>query len=151
MTSVDNFNIDAHSRYAIDKARIESFNHDHHIHDLMDTRIVSDHAKVLDHDPKPGAFADLFGINLKRRWAYFEKPSSFTNNRVFFFGSDNAIERSEVASSRVASIDCKDADPKEQALRQKEKDLIGNFCKQVTSLHEDYQHIMGSIHKFLQA
>ncbi|MCH9632894.1 MAG: hypothetical protein S4CHLAM6_12380 [Chlamydiae bacterium] len=151
MTSVDNFNIDAHSRYAIDKARIESFNSDHHISNPMDTRIVSDHAQVLDHNPKPSAFVDLFGVNLKRRWAYFEKPASFAQNRVFFFGADSAIEKSEVASNRVASIDCRDADPKEQALRLKERDLIENFCKQVTGLHEDYQHIMGCIHKFLQA
>ncbi len=151
MSSIDSFNIDKHSRYAVDTALKESFKQDYNIDDLTDTRVISDHAKVLDFVPKPGAFIGLFGENLKRRWAYFEKPPGFSQNRVFFFGVSNALDKCKADSQRIASIDCSHTDAKEQAERQKEKNTLATNNTLVTTLHEDYEYIMGRTHHFVQA
>ena len=108
-------------------------------------------SQFLDFVPKPGAFIGLFGENLKRRWAYFEKPPGFSQNRVFFFGVSNALDKCKADSQRIASIDCSHTDAKEQAERQKEKNTLATNNTLVTTLHEDYEYIMGRTHHFVQA
>ena len=148
MPSVDNYNIDRHSRYAVDVASLESFKDDYQIDRLADTRSVSDHAKVLDHVPKPDAAIWLFGLNQRRRWAFFKKPESFAHNRIFLF--DGTVESSEADTQKILTVDCSDQDPGEQALREKEKNILLNFSEKKTSLLEDHQQITGGRHQFIQ-
>lgn len=146
MSSID----DIHSRYAIDIQETESFKGDYKIPNLTDTRMVSDHAKVLDYVPKPDAFDWLFGINIKRRWAYFAPPKNFNQTRLFFFESFDSLEADEADLERTKSIDCSSSNPQEQKKRSKEKKIVDDFCVIKIKLREDYNFIMGRIHEFVR-
>lgn len=145
MSSID----DLHSRYATDVQKVEAFKDDYSIKNFTDTRIVSDHAKVLDYVPKPDAFVWLFGINQRRRWAYFGPPANFNHTRVFFFQSFDSLEADEADSERVKSINVTSGDIREQNTRQKEKKIMDDFCKVKIQLREDYNYIIGRIHEFV--
>jgi hypothetical protein len=146
MSSID----DVHSRYAIDVQESESFKGDYNIASLMDTRTVSDHAKVLDYVPKPDAFDWLFGVNIRRRWAYFAPPQNFNQTRLFFFESFDSLEADEADLERTKSIDCSSPDIREQEAREKEKRIVDDFCDIKIQLREDYNFIMGRIHEFVR-
>lgn len=152
MSSIDNNynNVDVNSRYAFDIQQTESFKHDFNIRDLMDTRAISDHVKVLDYVPKPDAFDWLFGTGQHRRWAYFLPPASFAEKRVFFFEGRNLVEKDEAETARVESIDCSHTNPKEQKERHSEQKIIADFCALKQQLREDYNYIMGRVHQFVQ-
>lgn len=141
---------DLHSRYAVDTQVIESFKHDYNIQNLTETRMVSDHAKVLDYVPKPAAFERLYGVNKTRRWAFFNPPPNFSQTRVFFFESFDSLERDDADVRRVSNMDCTHKDAAEQRERLNEKKVIEEFCVLKIKLREDYNYIMGRIHEFVR-
>lgn len=145
MSSVDNI----HNDYAANTQLTESFYNDYGIKNL-DTRVVSDHVRLLDYVPKPEDLVKLFGVNRHRRWAYFKPPENFSQTRVFFFDSLDSLESDEVDMQRVLNINCKNLDPKEQKAREKEKKIIQEFCGRKIQLRSDYNFIMGRIHEFVR-
>lgn len=159
MSSIDssnNFNLDnsynigLHSRYAVDTAALESFKGKYHIGDFTDTQAISDHAKILDYVPKPDAFALLFKVDWKRRWAYFDTPANFDNQRVFFFKSMDSVEKDEADIRRVSAIDVSHQDQQEQLQRSKEKEILEKICELKVELREDYNHIMGCVLRYVK-
>lgn len=145
----NNYNLDLHSRYAVATEALESFNNTYHIGSSTDTRAISDHSLVLDYVPKPNAFAQLFKVDSKRRWAYFEAPANFDSQRVFFFRMDS-VAKDEADVARVSAIDVSHKDPQEQLQRSKEKYALSQFCELKVGLREDCNYIMGCLLRYVK-
>ncbi len=150
MSSIDKLSIEDYSQFALNKESEESYNRLHKLSNATDLRLPFEHAVVLDFTPKPEAMVGLFGLNQRRRVAYFQAPSSLNHTRTSFFEKFNIPEKDALDRQKTANINCSSSDPIEQKKRLEEKQKFQNLNDLKERLLDDYNLIMVGRYHFVQ-